>query len=160
MLLGCAAAFSVQILLIDRHCGQLDGVKLNCIQATVVTVLSLPFALLMEQIRFQDILSAAMPLAYAGILSMGVAYSLQIVGQRHTPPATAPGAPYGGGPADEPGVRFRRSLRLAAAPRDHDGQRALRMCPGLLCGDPLPAAGAEGLQKPNLIKQSPDFRSL
>ena len=50
MLLGCAAAFSVQILLIDRHCGQLDGVKLNCIQATVVTVLSLPFALLTEQI--------------------------------------------------------------------------------------------------------------
>lgn len=89
MLLGCAAAFSVQILLIDRHCGQLDGVKLNCIQATVVTVLSLPFALLTEQIRFQDILSAAMPLAYAGILSMGVAYSLQIVGQRRVPPTAA-----------------------------------------------------------------------
>ena len=55
----------------------------------VVAVLSLPFALLTEQIRFQDILSAAMPLAYAGILSMGVAYSLQIVGQRRVPPTAA-----------------------------------------------------------------------
>lgn len=89
MLLGCAAAFSVQILLIDRHCGQLDGVKLNCIQAIVVTVLSLPFALLTEKINFQDILSAAVPLAYAGILSMGVAYSLQIVGQKRVPPTAA-----------------------------------------------------------------------
>ena len=89
LLLLCAVAFSVQILLIDRHCAGLDGLKLNCIQATVVTVLSLPFALLTEQIRFQDILSAAMPLAYAGILSMGVAYSLQIVGQRRVPPTAA-----------------------------------------------------------------------
>lgn len=89
MLLGCAVAFSVQILLIDRHCGQLDGVKLNCVQALVVTVLSLPFALLTETIRLPDILSAAVPLAYAGILSMGVAYSLQIVGQRSVPPTAA-----------------------------------------------------------------------
>lgn len=89
LLLLCAVAFSVQILLIDRHCAGLDGLKLNCIQALVVTVLSVPSALLTETVDASRIASCWLPLGYAGILSMGVAYTLQIVGQKRVAPSAA-----------------------------------------------------------------------
>lgn len=89
LLLLCAVAFSVQILLIDRHCAGLDGLKLNCIQALVVAVLSVPWALLTETVDASLIASCWLPLVYAGILSMGVAYTLQIVGQKGVAPSAA-----------------------------------------------------------------------
>ena len=89
LLLLCAVAFSVQILLIDRHCAGLDGLKLNCIQALVVTVLSVPWALLTETVDASLIASCWLPLGYAGVLSMGVAYTLQIVGQKRVAPSAA-----------------------------------------------------------------------
>lgn len=89
LLLLCAVAFSVQILLIDRHCAGLDGLKLNCIQALVVTVLSVPCALLTETVDASLIASCWLPLGYAGVLSMGVAYTLQIVGQKRVTPSAA-----------------------------------------------------------------------
>ena len=89
LLLLCAVAFSVQILLIDRHCAGLDGLKLNCIQALVVAVLSVPWALLTETVDASLIASCWLPLGYAGVLSMGVAYTLQIVGQKRVTPSAA-----------------------------------------------------------------------
>ena len=89
LLLLCAVAFSVQILLIDRHCAGLDGLKLNCIQALVVAVLSVPGALLTETVDASRIASCWLPLGYAGVLSMGVAYTLQIVGQKRVTPSAA-----------------------------------------------------------------------
>lgn len=89
LLLLCAVAFSVQILLIDRHCAGLDGLKLNCIQALVVAVLSVPWALLTETVDASRIASCWLPLGYAGVLSMGVAYTLQIVGQKRVAPSAA-----------------------------------------------------------------------
>lgn len=89
LLLLCAVAFSVQILLIDRHCAGLDGLKLNCIQALVAAVLSVPWALLTETVDASRIASCWLPLGYAGILSMGVAYTLQIVGQKRVAPSAA-----------------------------------------------------------------------
>lgn len=89
LLLLCAVAFSVQILLIDRHCAGLDGLQLNCIQALVVTVLSVPWALLTETVDASLIASCWLPLGYAGVLSMGVAYTLQIVGQKRVAPSAA-----------------------------------------------------------------------
>ena len=89
LLLAGAAGFSVQILLIDRHCGDLDVLKLNCTQALMVVLLSIPCALLTETIELDLILSCWLPLGYAGILSMGVAYTLQIVGQQRVAPTAA-----------------------------------------------------------------------
>ena len=89
LLLLCAVAFSVQILLIDRHCAGLDGLKLNCIQALVVAVLSVPSALLTETVDASLIAACWLPLGYAGVLSMGVAYTLQIVGQKRVAPSAA-----------------------------------------------------------------------
>lgn len=89
-LMGCALAFSVQITCIDRLAGNLDGLRMNCIQALVVTVLSLPFILLTkESVSFSAIAACWFPLVFSGVLSMGVAYTLQIVGQKDLEPTTA-----------------------------------------------------------------------
>ena len=88
-LIGGALGFAVQILLIDRFAQDLDGLRLNCVQALVVTVLSVPFMLLTEELDMGNILACWLPLGFAGILSMGVAYSLQIVGQKNLEPTTA-----------------------------------------------------------------------
>ena len=88
-LIGGALGFAVQILLIDRFAQDLDGLRLNCVQALVVAVLSVPFMLLTEELDMGNILACWLPLGFAGILSMGVAYSLQIVGQKNLEPTTA-----------------------------------------------------------------------
>ena len=89
-LMGCALAFSVQITCIDRLAGNLDGLRMNCIQALVVTVLSVPFILLTkESVSFSAIAACWFPLVFSGVLSMGVAYTLQIVGQQGLEPTTA-----------------------------------------------------------------------
>lgn len=89
LILGAAAAFAVQIVLIDVLAQSLDGIRLNCIQFAVVTVLSALTALFTEHISWQSILDCAMPLLYTGILSSGVAFTLQILGQQHLPPESA-----------------------------------------------------------------------
>lgn len=88
-LMGCALAFAVQITCIDRYAKDLDGVRLNCIQSLVVTVLSLPFLFAMESPSAGDILDCWWPLLFAGVMSMGVAYTLQIQGQKYLNPSAA-----------------------------------------------------------------------
>ena len=88
-LMGCALAFAVQITLIDELAGELDGLRLNCIQSLVVTVLSIPFMFLTETPDLGNILSCWLPICYAGILSSGVAYFLQIIGQKDLEPTAA-----------------------------------------------------------------------
>lgn len=88
-MMGCALAYAVQITCIDRLAADLDGLRLNCVQALVVTVLSVPFMVLTETIDSASISACWLPLCYAGVLSMGVAYTLQIVGQKDLEPTTA-----------------------------------------------------------------------
>lgn len=88
LLMGCALAFAVQITFIDRFASSLDGLRLNCIQALVVTVLSMP-GMMTETVEIGSILACWPSIAFAGILSMGVAYTLQIAGQKHLEPAAA-----------------------------------------------------------------------
>lgn len=89
MLMGCALAFAVQITLIDRFAQDLDGLRLNCIQFLVVSVLSAVVMLLTEAPDWSSILACAIPLLYTGVLSSAVGYSLQIIGQQLLPPAPA-----------------------------------------------------------------------
>lgn len=88
-LMGCALAFAVQIICIDRIAPNLDGLRLNCVQALVASLLSVPFMIFTETVDMANIFSCWFPLAYAGVLSMGVAYTLQIVGQKHLEPTAA-----------------------------------------------------------------------
>ena len=89
MLLGCALAFAVQITLVDRMAMALDSLRLNAIQALVVTVISTVFMFAVETPKGGDILSAWLPLSSAGVLSMGAGYSLQIIGQKRLDPTAA-----------------------------------------------------------------------
>ncbi len=88
-LIGCAAAFAVQILCVDRFAGVVDALRLNCVQALTVTVLSIPFMWLGESVSWTGIWICRGPLAFAGILSMGLAYSFQIHGQKLLEPTSA-----------------------------------------------------------------------
>lgn len=89
LVLGCAMGFAVQITIVDRMAADVDGFRLNCVQSLVVACLSAPFVIFTETVDLGNILSCAVPLLFAGVLSMGLAYSLQIVGQKHLEPTTA-----------------------------------------------------------------------
>lgn len=89
LVLICAALYTVHILVIDRVSPYVDGVKLSCIQFFVAAVISLVPALIYEGFDLQAIIAAMPSVAYAGIMSSGVAYTLQILGQQKTEPALA-----------------------------------------------------------------------
>lgn len=89
LLMLCAAAFAVQITLIDRLAGELDGLRLNLVQFLVVAVLSGVVMLVWEEPSWPAISACALPLLYTGVLSSAVGYSLQILGQQQLEPAPA-----------------------------------------------------------------------
>ena len=89
LLLGCALAFAVQILAVDIFANQVDCLRLNCISAFLCAALSGLVVLFAESPTWDGIQSCFGSIAYAGILSTGIAYSLQIIGQKDLPPATA-----------------------------------------------------------------------
>lgn len=88
-LLGCAFAFAVQITLVDHFAPKVDNLRLSCIQSLVCAIFSGVLMLFTEQVHFQALVDCWLPLCYAGILSMGIAYTLQILGQRHVEPTAA-----------------------------------------------------------------------
>ena len=85
----CAVSFSLHILSIDKFVGVTGGVKLSVMQFTVVGVLSSLLALIFERPELSNILAAAPQILYLGIMSSGVAYTLQIVGQKYAEPSVA-----------------------------------------------------------------------
>lgn len=89
LLLLCAFMFAVQIIFVDRFAGSVDPLRLNCLQAAFCAVVSGVIAAFTEEIVFSNLLDCWLPLCYAGFLSMGAAYSLQIIGQRHLEPSAA-----------------------------------------------------------------------
>ena len=89
MIMLCALMFSFHILVIDRFSPRVDGVRLSMIQFFVCGALCAVPMLLMEKPDLSSILSAWLPILYAGALSCGVAYTLQIIGQRNINPTVA-----------------------------------------------------------------------
>lgn len=89
LVLVCAFLFSLHILVIDHFSPLTDGVKMSCIQFFVCGILSGIAMLLTEQPHLTDIIQAWLPILYAGVLSCGVAYTLQIVGQKDMNPTVA-----------------------------------------------------------------------
>lgn len=85
----CAILFSVHILVIDHFSASVDGVELSCIQFLTAGVIAGILAFIFEKPDIQDFINGFAPLAYAGILSCGVAYTLQVLGQKDTDPAIA-----------------------------------------------------------------------
>ena len=89
LVLICAGFFSLHILIIDYFSPKVDGVRMSCIQFFVCGVISTAIAFIFENPSFSAILSGWLPILYAGVLSCGVAYTLQIVGQKNMDPTVA-----------------------------------------------------------------------
>lgn len=86
----CAIFFTVHILVIDKVSPEVDGVKLSCLQFLVCGVLGLVTMFFdSPEFDFANILSCWKPICYSGFLSCGVAYTLQVVGQKYTDPTSA-----------------------------------------------------------------------
>lgn len=85
----CAIVFSVHILVIDHFSPKADGVALSCIQFYTSSILCAVGTFLLETPSFAAICSGWMPILYAGVMSCGVAYTLQIIGQKGMDPTVA-----------------------------------------------------------------------
>ncbi len=88
-LLLCAIVFTIHILVIDHFSPLVDGVKMSCIQFFVSGILSAIPMFLFEEPSFTQLKAASVSILYAGIMSCGVAYTLQIVGQKNMNPTIA-----------------------------------------------------------------------
>ena len=85
----CAIVFTAHILLVDKYAPQTDGVVISCIQFTVCGIICTGGALLFEAPTIGQLAGGIGSLLYAGVLSCGVAYTLQIVGQDGVNPTVA-----------------------------------------------------------------------
>lgn len=88
-LLGCALGYAVQITLVDQMGSAVDGLRLNCVQSLFCGIFSGTVMFLTEEPVLSNILACWVPLVYAGIFSLGIAFSLQIIGQQHLEPTPA-----------------------------------------------------------------------
>ncbi|MBR2338544.1 MAG: DMT family transporter [Clostridia bacterium] len=86
VILLCAVFFSFQILIIDRVSPRVNGIHLCCVQLLVNAVISTVLTFVFEQPKFDAIVACWFPLVYVGVMSSGIAYTLQIVSQKNSNP--------------------------------------------------------------------------
>lgn len=84
----CAVFFTTHIIVIDKF-SKIDSITMSCVQFYVSGVLSIICMIIFETPNLTSILSMWLPILYSGIGSSGIAYTLQIIGQKYTKPATA-----------------------------------------------------------------------
>ncbi len=89
MLILCAVVFTGHILLVDHFSPRVSGLQLSALQFLVSGLISVIPMLLLERPSIAGLTSGWIAIAYTGILSSGVAYTLQIIGQRRTTPTMA-----------------------------------------------------------------------
>ena len=90
-LLLCAVAFALHIMIVDGFVSKVDGIALSAVQFLTVAVTSGILMLIFERnyITVQNLTSAALPVIFCGVLSSGIAYTLQIIGQKNCEPTIA-----------------------------------------------------------------------
>lgn len=89
LILACAVTYTVHILIIDKVSARLDGVRLSCMQFFVVGIISTAAMFIWETPSMDNILLCWLPICYSGILSAGVGFTFQIIGQSYTEPTVA-----------------------------------------------------------------------
>lgn len=89
LLIACALFFGIQIFIVDSMGKNIDGVKLSCIQFFVAAIISAVGMILFEKPQLSAISENAIHLLYSGVMSGGVAYTLQILGQKRCQPVLA-----------------------------------------------------------------------
>ncbi|MDD6276568.1 MAG: DMT family transporter [Clostridia bacterium] len=85
----CAVAFAIHIILIDKFASEIDPVVLSCGQFLITGVLSVICMFIFEEPKISEINAAIVPILYSGIMSSGVAFTLQVIGQKYTEPTIA-----------------------------------------------------------------------
>ena len=83
MVFLCALVFALHVFVIDIFSTDTDGVRMSCIQFFVASLITLPVMLLAEDVSVASLFAAALPILYLGVFSSGVAYTGQIIGQKH-----------------------------------------------------------------------------
>lgn len=89
LVLVCAVTFSFHIMVVDYFSPKVDGIKMSCIQFFVCGILSSVCMFIFETPQISQILSAWLPILYAGVMSCGIAYTLQIIAQEGMNPTVA-----------------------------------------------------------------------
>ena len=89
LLLGCAVAYALQILSVDRFVDRVHPILLSAGQFLVAFLLQAPFMFIFESPKIESIMSAWIPVLFCGVLSSGIAYTIQIVAQKQIPPTIA-----------------------------------------------------------------------
>lgn len=85
----CAIAFAGHIVVIDHFTAKCDGLRMSCIQFFVAGIITIILMFIFEKPELAVILDCALPILYAGVVSAGVGYTLQILGQKDADPAVA-----------------------------------------------------------------------
>lgn len=85
----CAIAFAVQILIISKYSAKINAYRFACIQFMTAGLVALVPMLFTETVTWSGVSSAMIPLLYTGVMSSGVAYTLQIIGERDLNPTVA-----------------------------------------------------------------------
>ena len=137
LVLLCAVCFSVHIMVIDYFTTKVDGVQMSCIQFFVAALFSAVCMLFTEGVPDPHAVAISwVPILYAGVLSSGVGYTLQIIGQKGVnPTARQPGAEFG--------VCHLRLSRLGDPGAEHVPQRDSRLRPDVLRHHPGPTPGPQ-----------------
>jgi len=90
LMFACAVSFAVHILIVDKYCAKTDGVILSMLQFLFCGIFSGILSMFFEDIpKLSDIYNAMPQILYLGIVSCGVAYTCQIVGQKYAEPTVA-----------------------------------------------------------------------
>lgn len=89
LLLICAFLYSMQILVIDHFVEKVNPVAMSCVQFFVSAIVGGIGMFILETPTWSSLIAAAIPILYAGIMSSGVAYTLQIIGQKNLEPTLA-----------------------------------------------------------------------
>ena len=88
--LACAPVFAIQIICVDRFLERgADGVMMACVQFFTAGTIMLIGMFIFESPTVETVMNARVTILYAGVMSCGVAYTLQIVGQRYAAPTIA-----------------------------------------------------------------------
>lgn len=89
LILACSLLFAGHILVIDHYSESTDGVRISCIQFFTAAFICLVPMLVFEKPDIKEITAAAIPVLYAGVMSSGAGYTLQILGQKGADPTVA-----------------------------------------------------------------------
>ncbi len=89
LVLGGAVVWAVHILLIDRFAPKAEVVLMSAVQFLVSGIICTVLSLIFETVTLQAVKDCLIPLLYAGVLSCGIAYTLQIAGQKRVEPTLA-----------------------------------------------------------------------